>query len=588
MSSKKTKSGPDGKTRENARRVRKTDQYVQKPPTFQQPRPTQDDLNAAISARLLEHELSSRILAAEASRKARTQSAVPKVSLLEKQLHKANLEIDELRSQQAQLLDAIRAIDMRAGRMRLDKQLTQGFGYIFGKRDFRVVSSQSIAPLKASSGGKSSTKTSATHTKLEPPSKAETLSKPMPSPAAFVEEKAWSSQCASDGATAMRSRLSIETSLAIICPVYPGGKRAYGGEFVMRRVEAYLDRHGIKPTVIEVSVNNSEPMRHMVDGIDVLRVDPKTLGQVIKISRIDIFGVHSMEKPVWEQIEPHLKSTPLILWVHGFEARDWRELKFNFTAAQLKTLAPRLDAASMERRATMRAAFAHPQVTPIFVSKFMQGVAEKFAGVPAERSHVIHNMIDPETFPFREKDPELRKKVLWIRSFAARNYSNDISRNFVLALSQTPAFKDTEISIFGDGALFKESTDPLKGFSNVRITQGFLDTKQLREQHATHGVMLVPSRWDSQGLTCGEAMAAGLVPLTSRVAALPEFVDKSIAVMADFNDHEGLVDGYLGLLSDPERFLAMSHAGGRRSIAQCGPEKTVDREVSMIRNLIQT
>jgi len=231
----------------------------------------------------------------------------------------------------------------------------------------------------------------------------------------------------------------------------------------------------------------------------------------------------------------------------------------------------------------MSEVFSHPNVTPIFVSEFMREVAETFAQRESDRGLVIHNVINSDDFPFTVKNADLRKSILWIRSFSTHNYANDLSRDFILSLSEHEEFKDINISIFGDGVLFEDIVAPLRNFDNIKIQRGFLSKSEIKEQHASHGVKLVPSRWDSQGLTCGEAMSSGLVPLTSAVAALPEFLDEDVAILAPFDDHQELVSGYLDLLNDPERFLEMSRTASERSQSQCNPNVTTDHELKLFK-----
>ncbi len=385
-----------------------------------------------------------------------------------------------------------------------------------------------------------------------------------------------------EAARLILKQMTVKAPVAIICSAYPGGARDYGGEFVQRRAEAY-QAAGLNPVVIEVANSTKVVKRHVVDRVDVLRINPAGLGKVMGLANIRKIAVHSVEKPVWSVIRSYLDKIPAIIWVHGFEARDWRELSFNFSEDDLKTLRPRLDQANKDRKETMGEVFTHPNVQVIFVSNYMKDVAEKFAAKQALRSHVIHNSVSSSDFPYRIKSAEARKHILWVRTFAAKNYANDISRDVILGLSQKPYFKDLSFSIYGAGRYFDEITKPLAGFDNVSITNKFLSRKELQSQHAAHGVKLVPTRWDSQGLTCGEAMHSGLVPLTSYVSGLREFVDKDCAILGNFDDAQSLIDGYDKLYNNPELYLRMSAAAADRSAKQCNQNHTLAKEIKLLK-----
>ena len=383
----------------------------------------------------------------------------------------------------------------------------------------------------------------------------------------------------------VQREMTVKADVLIISPSYPGGMRDYGGEFVQKRAEAYLKAR-MRPAVLEVSANKKVLERNTINGVDVVRINPAGLAKVLRLSKFKTIAVHSIEKQVWTALKPIAETTPVTVFVHGFEARDWKLLEFNFNKEQLKTLRPRLDNANAERRQTMSEVFKHKNVNVVFVSEYMKAIAEDFASVKATKSHVIHNSISHTDFPYRAKTAEDRKKVLWVRSFAAKNYSNDISRDVILGLSKKTYFKELKFTIFGNGALFEEITAPLRKFENVKIEQRFISPAELATLHATHGVMLVPTRWDSQGLTCGEAMSSGLVPLASGVAAINDFADDSCAILAPLNDASKLIEGYDSLYHNPKEYLKMSAAAAKRSQAQCGFKQTLSKEIILIKTYI--
>lgn len=380
----------------------------------------------------------------------------------------------------------------------------------------------------------------------------------------------------------MTFKMTITSDVILFCPVYPGGSRPYGGQFIQRRAEAYK-KANINVVVVEVSPANTIVQRHTVGDIEVLRLNAAGIQKTLRLSSFNKIAVHQLEKHVWEALRPYASKKSVTVWVHGFEARDWRALSFNFTAKDLETLAPRLEQANLTRRATMKEVFEHEDVKLVFVSQYMREVAEEFVGEKAKNASVIHNSIAESDFPYVEKVAADRMKVLWVRSFSAMNYAHDISTNFILGMSEKPYFKDMKFSIYGDGKFFEEAVAPLRDFDNVHIEQRFLDFDELREAHKEHGVIIVPTRWDSQGLTCGEAMHSGLVPLTNKVAAIPEFVNAKVGILANADDHLKLIRGMDELVKRPKKYLQMSKAAAQRSKDQCGVDKTLEKEIALLR-----
>lgn len=373
----------------------------------------------------------------------------------------------------------------------------------------------------------------------------------------------------------------LNPDITIICPVYPGGRRLYGGEFIERRALSYVAQ-GASVSIIELSPKQNTHTVETRDGIDVIRCGLTYAETYLQDFPPKQIGVHQIERPVWDLIKGKAGITPITVWVHGFEARDWKELAFNYTDDELEDLQEILDKVTVERRDTIKEIMADVRIRKIFVSSYMKQTAEDFSATDATNAHVIHNQILHTEFPYIAKPAAQRFKVLWVRSFAAHNYANDLSRDAILELSKRDVFSNFDFTIFGDGKHFESSTIPLEKFDNITINQRFVSTSEMSALHKTHGIMLVPSRWDSQGLTCGEAMASGLVPITNNVAALPEFMDEQCGFLCIPDSPVAIADALEFCATHPEAFLEMSEKAAQRAAKQCGKEATIDQEIDLL------
>ena len=124
---------------------------------------------------------------------------------------------------------------------------------------------------------------------------------------------------------------------------------------------------------------------------------------------------------------------------------------------------------------------------------------------------------------------------------------------------------------------------PLRSLPTVSVERGFLRQDEIAALHAEHGVFLAPTRFDSQGVSTGEAMASGLVPVSTRIAAVPEFVrDRETGLLAAPEDPVDLADQIEMLYYDPELFRRLSAAAAAGARQQCGVEATIGREVELI------
>ncbi|MDJ0768354.1 MAG: glycosyltransferase family 4 protein [Ilumatobacter sp.] len=389
---------------------------------------------------------------------------------------------------------------------------------------------------------------------------------------------------ASRGVRAVRAVRPEPPAIMVICPRYPGGRYPYGGEFVRARVRRYAE-YGIRTHVVVTDLNGRRVRTSVVDGVKVHRTSREMVAGLVDQLEPVLIGVHHMEPALWEVLQPFASTLPFVVWVHGFEARDWRELAFNFDEDYLREHREFLDELNRTRRSAMSEVFESENIHTVFVSHFMQGIAEDFVRRPPRHPHVIPNVVDDEVFPYRERSAEQRRRVLWVRSFNARNYANDLSRDAVLRLADSDHFAEMHVTIVGDGKYFDECTGPLHELDNVTISRGFVSPERLAELHGDHGVMLVPSRWDSQGLTSLEAMSSGLVPVTTAVAAVPEYVPEDAGVLCPPEDAACLAEAVLALQDDPDQFLERSRRAAAAVRASCGVERTIGAECELVASL---
>ena len=376
---------------------------------------------------------------------------------------------------------------------------------------------------------------------------------------------------------------SHRPDLLLICPVYPGGSKKYGGEFIKRRVSAYL-RFGMSIVILEVNEGNTDESWEIQDEVEVYRCNQDYMNKVIEWVSPKQIGAHQVDIFVWSVLKLWKDILPISIWIHGNEARDWRELEACYSKREIRKLKHQLEKLNFQRRKTIKEILECPEVNTIVVSAFMLSVAEKFTDAVPKNTRVIHNVISEYDFPYSPKTANDRFNVLWLRSFNSYNYSNDLSRDAILTLSRLPEFKLLKFTVLGDGPLFERSTSKLRKFKNVTIKKGFLTTQEIRLVHKKHGIILVPSRWESQGLTCGEGMSSGLVPITTNVTALPEFVDDSCGYLCEIGDASTLAHAIVHCVKNPDIFMAKSEKAARRAQRQCGEADTILKEIEVFKS----
>ena len=87
---------------------------------------------------------------------------------------------------------------------------------------------------------------------------------------------------------------------------------------------------------------------------------------------------------------------------------------------------------------------------------------------------------------------------------------------------------------------------------------------------------------DTQGVSRGEAMSSGLVPIASNCTAIPEFVDEKCGILIPPESYVELADAIEKLYNDPDLFMKLSEGAAKRVRSQCSKEHTIDKELKLI------
>lgn len=367
----------------------------------------------------------------------------------------------------------------------------------------------------------------------------------------------------------------------LLTNIYPSAEHLYRNGFVHRRVLGYRDA-GVRTDVF-VFNPRTRPHTYEFDGVDVGVGGADQLRSLLDTNSYESLLVHFLDPAMWSTIKDRLHNTRIVVWVHGSDIQPWQRRAFNYTTEGALAEAK---AASEARMSFWHKVFScdHPNLHFVFVSRYLAETAMEDVGVAltGRRYDIIHNYVDNELFLYAPKPENQRYKVLSIRPYASRTYGNDLTVKSILALRDQPYFADMAFRLIGDGALFDETVEPLREMENVTIERRFLSQIEIAEIHREYGVFLCPSRMDTQGVSRDEAMSSGLVPVTTEVAAIPEFVDDECGLRAPAEDWAALASGLGELVENPALFAKLSRNAALRVRAQSGFEQTLFAELRLI------
>lgn len=373
----------------------------------------------------------------------------------------------------------------------------------------------------------------------------------------------------------------------LFTPSYPKPWRG-GGEFVRTRARAYAAA-GLRGVVVESRLQPGRTPEMSVDGeLNVWNVAADDLPRVlddVATTRAAVLA-HSPSPATIDALLEHVPAHRLAIWFHGYEVRDYRRLAGNNTSQELEAIRPARDELNATRFAAAARLFAEDAATVVFVSEFQRGLAAQDVGAEPRNCRVIPNHIDGDTFRARVREPEEATNLLLMRSFAERNYGNDIALRALELLATEPGFDQLRVTVRGFGRHFAAETDTLRSFPNVYVEERYSSPIEMAVAHQRHGIYLCPTRFDTQGVMLGEAMASGMVTITNPVAAIPEFTDGSCSLLPRPDDPQAFAGAIRHLLDNADLVPAMSAAAAERVRQQCGHEATIGREIELIQGLI--
>ena len=141
--------------------------------------------------------------------------------------------------------------------------------------------------------------------------------------------------------------------------------------------------------------------------------------------------------------------------------------------------------------------------------------------------------------------------------------------------------------IVGDGPLRPalERHARRLGLERVVVFTGWVD--HAASLMSACDVVAIPSRWEGFGMVALEAMAAGLLPVASRVDALEEVVvDGVTGSLVPAGDPDALADAVSSLLADPVRAEELGRAGRRRLEEEYSVARMVERTAAVYAELL--
>jgi len=374
-----------------------------------------------------------------------------------------------------------------------------------------------------------------------------------------------------------------KSNVLVLTNNYPSINNLYRNMFVHKRVTCYKDE-GYCLDVMRFNIQAEEGYREF-EGIDIVEGQELSLMSILENSDIDTVAVHFLDAKMWNVLKQYHKKLKIYVWCHGADIEPWWRRTYNYhTEAELQKAKQQSAARMALWSEIFECLDEYKNIQFVFVSQISANeIFEDYHCVLSDdRYTIIHNCIDTDLFFYAEKDEEQRKHLLSIRPYTSPGYANDLMVRSIELLAEKEFFNELRIKIIGDGPLFESTLQPLRKFHNVEIEKKFLHQDAIAALHKQYGVFLVPTRGDTQGVSRDEAMSSGLVPVTNKVEAVPEFTDDGCAILASGEDYEAMALGIERLYKNPQLFKSMSKNAADRVRRQTAKEFTIDKEIELL------
>lgn len=189
-------------------------------------------------------------------------------------------------------------------------------------------------------------------------------------------------------------------------------------------------------------------------------------------------------------------------------------------------------------------------------------------GFSSAYTHVIPNAIDVSPFTLYARKPSLGGKLRLL--FLGRIIDTDKGVYWLPQIMDFLVNYPAQLTIAGDGpdmAVLKSRCAHLG--EQVRFL-GRVPMEQVPQVLSEHDVFLFPSRFEGLGLSLVEAMAAGCVPVASRIKGVTDFVvcDGKDGLLFDIGDVRAAAQHIRKLLVEPSQLTSLANAARKSAVGR--------------------
>ena len=373
--------------------------------------------------------------------------------------------------------------------------------------------------------------------------------------------------------------------ILVIDDDYPSPTNLFANVFVHVRAKAYQRRF---PNLLVASSFSQQRPDYVYEGVNV-----RCVGSIEALAKLhakyapDVTLVHFATFPIIRSVILKSKGH-FVIWAHGFEAQGWFRRLYDYRTAW--SFARYIKGNMVQLyfyRQLIQRSNRDARIHFVFVSEWIKRVTRTDCITTISNSSVIPNPIDDHLFSYLEKSAKDRLNFLLIRPFGPRKYATDLVTEAMKILASKPFFDELNFTVVGGGASQSDLAHLFRSHNNVVISEGFLTQAQIKELHDRNGVFLALTRQDTHGVSMCEAMASGLVPISSNNSAIPEYVTDGVSGLLTDNEPISIAAAIERLYREPETFLTLSQNAASEVRAKAGIDSVIAGELALIEQMAE-
>ena len=203
--------------------------------------------------------------------------------------------------------------------------------------------------------------------------------------------------------------------------------------------------------------------------------------------------------------------------------------------------------------------------------------------------HKVYNFVDIRQYEKNKGSPPVLKEryaphneklIVHISNFRPVKRVLDVARIFKKIRSQLKA----KLILIGEGPELPKVWHWLKR-NNLEQETVFLGKQNdVADILYQTDLMILPSEKESFGLVALEAMASGIPVIASSAGGIPEVVaHEETGLIFPVGDVEGMAEGALRLLTNPDLYQRFSAAAKERTVLHFNAEKILDQYLNLYR-----